>query len=326
MFPAAGFAQAPGVIVAEGRLLPFPLTVEALGTLQADESVEIRPRISETVTAIRFTEGQYVQKGTVIVELRAAEARASVAAARAALAESESRYKRSLKLYEDQLISVAEIEPLEAQRDGDQAEVDAAEARLAETIVRAPFSGRLGLRRISVGSLVGPSTVITTLDATRSMKLDFNVPETAVARVRPGLTIAARSAAYPDSVFRGRVASVDTRVDPVSRTITVRATVPNPRGLLHPGMFMSVLLLRDDIRSLTIPEQALVPEQSRMFVYVVGAGDIIEKRAVKIGRRRPGAVEILSGLEAGETLVAEGTQKARPGQPVAVVDRIEVRP
>lgn len=324
--PRGAFAQAPGVVVTRAAEIAFPLTVEALGTLRANESVEIRPRITEIVTAIRFTEGQEVGTGAVLVELRSAEARASVAAAKAALAESESRYQRSRHLYEDQLVSQAELEPLEARRDGDRAALDAAEARLAEMVVRAPFAGRLGLRRVSLGSLVGPGDVITTLDDTHVMKVDFDVPETALARLRPDLPIVAASAAFPDSQFRGRVVSVDTRVDPVSRTITVRGVIPNPKGRLKPGMFMSVRLLREDIVSLIVPEQALVPEQSRMFVWVVGAESNVEKREVKIGRRRPGQVEILSGLRAGESVIIEGTQKARPGQPVEIVERREVRP
>jgi membrane fusion protein, multidrug efflux system len=319
-------AQAPGVIVAKATELPFPLTVEALGTLRANESVEIRPQINEAVEAIRFEEGQLVQAGAVLVELRDTQARAAVAGAEAALAESESRYVRSHKLFEDQLVSAADLEPLEARRNGDRAALDAARARLAETVVRAPFAGRLGLRRISKGSLVGPSTVITTLDDTHVMKLDFDVPETALALLRDGLPVLARSAAYPDSVFRGRVISVDTRVDEVSRTVTVRAQLPNPRRLLRPGMFMSVQLLRNDIRALVVPEEAIVPEQSRLFVFVVGGNGVVAKRAIRIGRRRPGLVEILGGLEKGEDVVVEGTQKVREGQTAQVLRRVEVKP
>jgi membrane fusion protein (multidrug efflux system) len=324
--PVTGFAQPPGVIVTRVTELPFPLTVEALGTLRANESVEIRAQINEVVAAIRFNEGQWIRAGAAIVELNATEAKAAVAGARAALAESDSRHQRSLQLFEQNLISTSELEPVEARRDGDKAALDAAEARLAETVLRAPFAGRLGLRRVSVGGLVGPNDVITTLDDTGTMKLDFEVPETALARLSTGLPVAATSAAYPDSQFRGRVVSIDTRVDPVSRTLTVRAVLPNAQGLLRPGMFMSVRLMREDIRALLIPEQALMPEQNRMFVWAIGAEQKAEKREVRIGRRRPGAVEILSGLAAGETVIVEGTQKARAGQPVEILERRPMAP
>jgi membrane fusion protein (multidrug efflux system) len=182
----------------------------------------------------------------------------------------------------------------------------------------------VGLRRVSVGALVGPATVITTLDDTDPIKLDFDVPETALGRLAVGLPVVARSAAWPDSAFEGEVASIDTRVDPVSRTVKVRARVPNPRGLLRPGMFLTVNLLRRDVTALMVPEQAIVPEQSEQFVFVVGEDGTVQKRRVATGRRRPGQVEVLTGLEAGETVVAEGTQKVQPGTAVEIVGSIEV--
>ena len=318
--------EPPGVVVASATVLDFPLVVEALGNARANESIDVRPRISSTVTVIHFADGQHVDRGDVLVELEDAELRAAVAEAKAALVEAESRFQRASELFESRLVADAQIEALQAQRDAAQAALDAARARLEEAVVRAPFSGRVGLRRISLGSLVGPSTVITTLDDTDTIKLDFDVPETALARVGTGLPVIARSAAWPESTFAGRVQSVDTRIDPVSRTVTVRARVPNPHDLLRPGMFLTVNLLRENIAALMIPEQAIVPEQSRQFVLVVGDGGIVEKREVQIGRRRPGQVEILAGLVEGELVVAEGTQKARPGSPVTVTGRMEVTP
>ncbi|HPF69471.1 MAG TPA: efflux RND transporter periplasmic adaptor subunit [Candidatus Krumholzibacteria bacterium] len=322
---AAG-TGAPPVVVARAVEVSFPLTVQALGNARANESVEIRPRISQTVTAIRFDEGQDVAAGDVLVELENAEALAAVAEAKAALADAESKFQRGQELFRLELASAAELEQLEARRDADRAGLAAADARLAETVVRAPFAGRTGLRRVSLGSLVGPTTVITTLDDTDPVKVDFDVPETAIARVAVGLPVEARSAAWPDTVFHGAVMSIDTRIDRVSRTLTVRALVPNPRGLLRPGMFLTVELLRRDVTALVVPEEALVPEQSRQFVLVVGDDGTVERREVTLGRRRPGQVEIVRGLAAGERVVVEGTQKARPGQPVEVVGEAEVRP
>lgn len=312
------------MIVAPATALEFPLVVEALGNARANESIEVRPRLSSTVTAIRFSDGQHVERGDVLVELEDAELRADVAEAKAALVDSESKYTRAKELFQTQLISDSQMESLKALRDADQAALDAAQARLDEAVVRAPFSGRVGLRRVSLGSLVGPSTVITTLDDTDTIKLDFDVPETALARVETGLPVLARSAAWPESTFVGNVQSVDTRVDPVSRTVTVRALIPNPFGLLRPGMFLTVSLLRENITALMIPEQAIVPEQSRQYVLVVNGEGVVDKREVQVGRRRPGQVEILRGLSEGELVVAEGTQKARPGSPVTIVGRREV--
>jgi len=150
------------------------------------------------------------------------------------------------------------------------------------------------------------------------------VPETALSRLAPGLPITAFSAAWPETPFKGTVASVDTRVDPVSRAITVRAHVPNPDGLLRAGMFLTVELLRDDVEAVMIPEQAIVPEQSRQFVFVIGQDDVVERREVTLGRRRPGQVEILAGLAAGEVVIAEGVQRVQPGVRVRIAGRVEV--
>ncbi|NNF59747.1 MAG: efflux RND transporter periplasmic adaptor subunit [Gammaproteobacteria bacterium] len=318
---AAGAAEGPGVVVAEAAIQQFPLTVEALGNARANESVDIRPEVVESVSAIRFEEGQRVEAGAVLVELENTEALAAVAAARATLVDSGSQLRRAQELFRSKAVSASEIEQLTARRDADRALLDAAKSRLDDTVVRAPFAGRLGLRRISPGSLVGPDTIITTLDDTDTIKLDFAVPETVLARVQEGLTVSAISAAYLNEQFNGVVSSVDTRVDPVTRTITLRAVVANPDGKLRPGMFLTVTLLKEDVKALTIPEEAVVPEQSRQFVFVVGMDDVVEKREIRTGRRRPGDVEVLEGLSAGERVITEGTQKARPGKPVQVLQR-----
>jgi membrane fusion protein (multidrug efflux system) len=316
-------ASPPGVIVARATTVPFPLAVEALGTAKANESVEIRPQVSQPIRAIHFEEGQRVEAGQILVELDNAEARADVAVARANLIDMENKFRRARDLYESRSVSASELDQRRAQRDAARAELNAAEARLSDSDVRAPFAGRVGLRYVSLGSLVTPQTIITTLDDTDTIKLDFDVPETWLARLARGLPVEARSAAWPDEGFRGLVASIDTRVDPVSRTVTVRALIPNEAEHLRPGMFLTVTLLREDVVALVVPEQAIVPEQSQQFVFVVGDAQRIEKREVRTGRRRPGQVEILAGLAEGERVVAEGTQKARAGKTVEVVGEID---
>jgi membrane fusion protein (multidrug efflux system) len=317
-------AEAPKVVVAEATRVDFPLTVEAPGTARANESVEIRPKVSETITAIRFEEGQRVEAGHILAELEDSEAKAELAVARAQLVESEGQARRAEELYKTKAISASELEQRQALRDASRAALDAASARLRDMRLRAPFAGRVGLRNVSLGAYVTPETVVTTLDDTDTMKLDFDVPETAFSLLAAGQSVAARSSAWPDAEFRGQVATIDTRVDPVTRTVTVRALLPNDLGRLRPGMFLTVMLLREDVRALVIPEQSLVPEQSRQYVFVVGPGELVEKREVRTGRRRPGQVEVLEGLADGELVIAEGTQKAEPGKPVEVSGRIEL--
>jgi len=321
--PAAAQQQlsAPGVIVIEAVIQPFPLSAEALGNSRANEAVDIRSEITAAITDIRFEEGQYVKQGDVLIMLENSEPLADLAAAKAALVDSESQYRRSAELFKTKVVSASQLEQIEARRDADLAAVRAAESRLAHTVIRAPFDGQLGLRRVSLGSIVSPATVITTLDDTSRIKLDFDVPEIFMARLERGLKVTAHSAAWPDLQFAGEVISIDTRVDPISRTITVRALLPNEQGMLRPGMFMTVSLLKDDVFSLMIPEEALIPERSKQFVFVVGEGNVVERREVRTGRRRPGQIEILEGLDPGELVITEGTQKARPGMPVEIMDR-----
>ena len=294
---------------------PISRELKALGTARANEAVEVVAKTSNLVTAIKFRDGERVAARAVLVELDSVQARADLAVATAALTESESQYRRARELLPTQALSKSQFDQIEATRNANAARVDAARARLEDTYIRAPFAGRVGLRRVSVGSLVGPGTVITTLDDTSVMKVDFTVPENLLTALRPGLVLQVESAAYSDKRFAGRVASLDSRVDATSRAVTVRADVPNPDGLLKPGMFLNVSLQRDQRSAIVLPEESLVPEQSRQFVFVVEGGRA-KKREVHIGERRPGSVEILDGLQVGERVIVEGTVTARDGAAV----------
>jgi membrane fusion protein (multidrug efflux system) len=300
-------------VVVEERELAREL--RALGSVRANESVEITAKASNLVAAVRFRDGQLVARGDVLVELDSAQARADLAAATAALTESISQYERSRELLPTQALSKSQFDQIDAARKANQARVDAARARLEDMAIRAPFAGRVGLRRVSVGSLIAPGTVITTLDDTRVLKLDFPVPENDLSALREGLPVVARSTAYPERAFAGRVSSIDSRVDPDTRSITVRAEIPNVDGLLKPGMFMSVTLERDRRRAVLIPEEALVPEQQRQYVFVAADGRVA-RREVRIGARRPGSVEIADGLAPGERIVVEGTVRLRDGSTI----------
>lgn len=323
---AAPGSAPPAVVVAQATVKSFPLSAEALGNARANESIDIRPKITATLTEILFEEGQAVEAGDVLVKLDNLVQVADLAAAQAALVDSEASFNRSNELFKTNVVSKSQLLQDEAKKIADEAMVSVARKRLADTIVRAPFAGRIGLRRVSLGSLLGPDTVITTLDDTHIIKVDFDLPEIYLSRLEPGLKVLAHSAAYPDHEFAGLVSSVDTRVDPVSRTVKVRSVMQNPDGHLRPGMFLSVNLLNDSVEALVIPERALIPERSVQYVYVVGDNQLVEKRAVQIGRRRPGEVEILTGLSAGEAVIVDGTQKARDGQPVSILVRDADKP
>ena len=298
--------------------------IQALGTANANESIEIQPRIASLIERVIFEEGQLVDKGDLLVELENNEIVAGLALAEASLSESRSIYNRSKSLANTQAISASSLEQLLAQVQVNEAQVEAAKARLSNTVIRAPFSGKIGLRRVSPGSFVNTSTIITTLDDVSIIKLDFSVPETFLTVLSEGMRITAYSLVYPDRIFSGNVASIDTRLDPVTRAVQVRAIIPNSDGMLKPGMFMSVDLQRDRGEQLLAPEQSIVPEGSSQYVFVVADG-VAEKRTVQLGRRVPGFVVISSGLEAGEAVIIEGTQKVRDGSQVEELGTISAQ-
>lgn len=314
-----GMQQTVGVVTAEAVLGDLGLEIEAIGNAVANESTEITSKTVNTVTAIHFTEGQLVRKGTVLVEFDSIQARAELAAAEAALAESRSQFKRSRELFSTQALSQSQLDQLEATLKSNEARVVTAQARVEDTIIRAPFSGRIGFRRISVGGLVSPGTVISTLDDTSVVKLDFTVPQAYMFALQPGLPITAQIAGVPNQSFTGKVTTLDSRVDPVTRSIVVRAELPNEKGVLKPGMFMTAKISTAAAQALLVPEAAIVPEQGKTFVFVVKNG-VASKREVALGRRKPGQVQITQGLESGEKIIVEGTQKVRDGIQVVEVD------
>ena len=318
-------ANAPvSVLVTKIVYRPFAQDMEAIGTARANEAIDVTAKISNRVTAIRFREGQKVQAGDVLVEFDSEQARANLAEAEAALRDSRSQFNRSRELFATKALSESQLDQLQATLSMNEARVAGAHSQLNDTMIRAPFAGRVGLRNVSVGSFVSPTTVITTLDDTSVIKLDFSVPEVFLAQLREGLEITGRTTAYAGESFKGKVASIDNRLDPVSRAVIVRARIDNRDGRLKPGMLMTVVLMRAQAPALLIPEQALVPEGDRKFVFAV-RDDKAVRVEVQTGRRRPGEVEVLGGLAEGDLIITEGTQKVRDSIPVKVIgtDAIE---
>jgi membrane fusion protein (multidrug efflux system) len=310
------------VVTAPVRESQFASEVEALGTAKANESIDVTAKVSNRITAIRFREGQLVRAGDVLVELDADEAKADLAVAEAALSDSRGQFNRARELAVTKALSAQQLEQLESTMRANEARVAASRARLNELTMRAPFGGRVGLRNVSVGGLVNTGTVITTLDDLSVMKVDFSVPETFLSMLREGLDIQATTSAYSGEQFLGKVLSLGSRVDPVSRSVLVRGQLANREGKLKPGMFMTVQLRSANSKALVIPEQALVPERDKQFVFAVRDNKAI-KTEVVVGRRRPGDVEVVKGLQLGDLVVIEGTQKVRDGGPVRLASDSE---
>ncbi len=297
--------------------------IEALGTAHANESVLITAQVTEMVTAVGFEDGQVVEAGHVLVELTSGEEAAKLIAARAAYDEALSQHRRIADLVKQGSDSHSHLDERVAARDAAAARLAELQAQLADRLIVAPFAGVLGLRSVSTGTVVKPGDKITTLDDIQLIKLDFSVPENFLASLRPGLEIRATSVAYPEKSFHGRVSALDTRVDPRTRAIRVRAVIENGDHLLRPGMLLRVDLHANPRRSFSLPEQAIVPEGEHHYVFVVDDDDRAQRLEVRIGRRRPGTVEVLDGLSGDERVVIDGVD-LRTGVPLHVVSASSV--
>ncbi len=294
------------------------VTIGAVGTAHADEAVIVTSKVTGLVSAVRFREGGRVKAGEVLVELDSREMQAVLEEQKADRDNAARLYERARKLYEGRNVPRARVDDLYGELQSAEARVKAEEARIEAYYVRAPFSGRLGLRRVSVGALVDPGTEITTLDETSRIKADFRVPETALAHIAAGQGVTAVSAAYAGRTFTGTVATVDTRVDPVTRSVEVRTVFENPDERIRPGMFLTaefVAVIRKD--SVLIPEQAVVAGGDRQYVFIVDDGKAA-RRDVTTGEHVDGDIEILAGLSPGDVVVTAGVQKIRDGAPVEV--------
>ena len=293
--------------------------IHALGRLRANESITITANAADTIQKLLFDDGQRVKAGQLLVTLTADEEEAQLKEAKYNVAEAEKQLNRVARLLKQGLAAESQFDESQRTVDTARAQVIAIESRLRDRMIRAPFDGILGLRQVSPGARIEPGDVITTLVDDNQLKLDFPVPSVFIGALQPGLSITTKSAAFPDETFTGNIVSIDNRIDPVSASILVRGAIPNPDYRLKPGLLMNVELLHHARRGLAIPEQALVPEGNSQFVFVVAGQEgrsVALKRAVTIGGRVPGMVEVIRGLTAGERVVTHGNFKLRPGQEV----------
>jgi membrane fusion protein (multidrug efflux system) len=312
------------VVIAAATLGPLTERIEAVGTAQSNESVTITAKVTEVVTKIEFIEGQTVEKGDVLVRLRDNEQRAQLAKAEADLLAAKQQYDRIKALAERGNASASQLEQATAKLESLKAEIEAIRARIEDRTIRAPFAGVIGIRQVSPGTLIQPGTAITTLDDLSIIKVDFSVPESYARVMRVGQDVSGTVAAYPKRRFTGKITVVSPRVNTATRAITVRASIPNGDQALKPGMLMVVNVIKARRTALLIPEEAIVPVRELKYVYVVGAGNTVTRVTVSIGIRRPGEVEIVKGLKAGDRVVVEGTSRVAPGSKVRIVRTVKV--
>jgi membrane fusion protein (multidrug efflux system) len=330
---AAGCGEAPGGSAAPDGYRPPPTlvvtrpatvreirdTVEAIGTARANESVTLSGKVTDTVSAVRFEDGDYVSAGDVLIELTDEEEQALLAEAEANVNDARTQFQRLENLLAQGSVPVSQVDEARARYNAAEARYQSILARLDDRLIRAPFDGLLGFRQVSEGTLITPGTPITTLDDVSVIKLDFSLPEVYLGLVAPGQQLQARSPAYPDRAFGALVRTIGSRVDPVTRTTIVRAHIDNPELMLKPGMLMTVKLTTAVRRALMVPESALLQRSDQMYVFTVSDGSAA-LREIRTGVRREGWVELLDGLSEGEPVITEGVIKVRDGAPVRSAD------
>ncbi len=317
--PGGPGGPATAVLAVAASQHTFTDGLQALGTAQARESIVLTPKIADTIRTIRFDSGDRVRRGQALVEMSSVEQAADLAEARAANDAAQQELRRYQELYDRGFASQARLDTVRAAADAAQARMNAGGSRISDRTIRAPFAGIVGLRTASPGQFVRPGDQIGTLDDISEIKLDFDVPETQIARLRQGVQIVATTAAFPDRTFQGVISHVDSRINPTTRTVRVRAMLPNRDEQIRPGMLMTVQVLANPREGLAIPEIAILDRADGAFVYRVVSqqgGQAVEQVAIRTGQRSGGMAEVLEGLGAGDLVVTEGVQSVRPGQPV----------
>ena len=315
--PGGGGATA--VIAAPVGMHTFTDGLQAIGTAQARESIVLTPKVADTIRRLRFESGDRVRAGQVLVEMSSVEQAADLAEVQAANQAAQEDLRRTQELFSRGFASQARLDTVQAAAEAAEARLNAGGSRIADRTIRAPFAGVVGLRLASPGQYVRPGDQIGTLDDTSEIKLDFTVTETQIAAVTQGVELVARTAAYPDRMFTGTIASVDTRVDAATRTVRVRAILPNDDAALRPGMLMTVDVRSNPREALAIPEIAILDQIDGAYVYRVVSREgatAVELVRIRAGQRSGGMAEVLEGLNAGDQVITEGVQSVRPGQPV----------
>ncbi len=311
----------PPVFVKTLNEQPFSTHLEALGTLRANEAVTLSATVTETVRAIHFDDGQLVNANDILVEMTDREENALLQEARATLDEAEKQYERVKSMVDAKLANRASLDERLQLLESARARWQATRSRLEDRLIIAPFTGVVGMRDLSVGALVRPGDVITTLDDISSMKLDMTLPAVYLDLIRPGMPVIAATAGQRSLQIEGAVTSISPRIDPATRSFRVRAQLPNPEGELRPGMLMAVRLTTLEAPRLLLPEEAVVQEGFKKFVYVIDPLTQpvrVIKREVVTGARLAGSVVVLGGVEAGDRVVTHGTMHLKDGAEVVI--------
>lgn len=315
--------QQPSIAVEIARVVaePLDISIEAVGTLRANEAVTLRPEVSGRITEIAFEEGSPLKKGDVLFRIDNRLAAAEVKQAEANLRLAQLEYKRFSTLAKSGAATRRLYDQSQASLGVSQANLDLARAKLDYTTIRAPFDGVVGLRKVSPGDYVNVGQELANFVSYDPMKVDFSIPETQAGALKKGQMIEMTVEALPEKTFGGEVYALEPQADVSGRSIALRARAENPDNTLKPGYFARVLLEVEKKRhAMVIPEGAVVPEGDKTFAFVVRGDDTVTRVPITLGERAgDGRVEVLSGLAEGVRVVASGQMKLREGAAVKVV-------
>lgn len=322
---AAGRGGPATVEVAKAQGVSLTDDIQAVGSLKSIQGVMLRPEVSGRVSRIGFNEGQTVKRGQVLVQLDDTLQRAQLQQAAAQASIARTNLQRSRELLGQGFISQSAVDQNASGLEVAEAQVALAQAQLARMRVLAPFDGTTGLKAVDVGTYVKDGADLVNLEDLRALTVRFALPERTIDRLRPGQEVELTVDALPGQRFKGRVQAVDSQVDANGRAVQVSARVDNTGALLRPGMFARtrvVFAVRDG--AVVVPEEALVPLGARQVLFKVVSGadgqPVSQRLEAKVGLRLPGRVEILQGLQAGDTVVTAGHSRLLTG------DAIPVRP
>lgn len=324
--PTALFAQGgpPGgrqvtveSLVVEPRSLRS--RVNAVGTVLADASAMLRAEVPGQILELHFSDGQAVSKGDRLFSIEATVLEAEVNEARANVEQSEAAYTRARELIDDRLISATDFDTARANYNVGVARLLSSEARLSKTVIRAPFDGFAGLRRINIGDYATVGQELVDIVRLDPLRVEFSVAETLLAQLKPGQSVDVAVGAYTNETFPGTITAISPQVDVAGHSVLLRAELPNADLRLRPGLFAQVsVTLAEKPHALMLPEQAIWPIGNDKTVYVIEDGKA-QRRIVTLGQREPGLVEVVSGLSAGEEVVTAGQMKIFDGADVKAI-------
>ncbi|MBY6089070.1 efflux RND transporter periplasmic adaptor subunit [Pseudooceanicola sp. 502str34] len=300
----------------------FVETVEAVGSTRARQSVTLQPSAGGRIVQVHITPGQEVRQDDLLLELEDAEAHASLAAAEATVSEAQAAFDRQQRLEQSGSSSEASLQAARATLLRAQAERDLALATLSDRDLRAPFDGVVGLTDVSPGQIVTTTTEIATLDDLSVVEVAFNVPERYLSRLAPGQAVSFTTPAWADEAFEGRISALDTRVDPSTRSIALRAEVPNGDRRLRPGMFMQAALELSRREGLAVPERALTSAGTQSFIHVV-EGDTARRVEVVTGMQRGTLIEVTGDLAEGMPVIVTNLHSVSDGTQVVAAEGMQ---